>query len=91
MKQYKQLKPIKSGQKFWYRCDRKSGCLYEMDTYLERKESTEYNLGESVVLNLAISLNYCYCTVLFDNFFSSSNLSQTLIEKTIYSIGLSKK
>ena len=30
--------------------------------YLGRKESTEYNLGVSVVLNLAISSNYSYCT-----------------------------
>ena len=58
-----------------------------MDTYLGRKESKEYNLGESVVFNLAISLNDYYCTVLFDNFFASSNLSQTLFEKNIYSIG----
>ena len=58
-----------------------------MDTYLGRKESKEYNLGESVVFNLAISSNDYYCTVLFDNFFASSNLSQTLFEKNIYSIG----
>ena len=30
--------------------------------YLGRKESTEYNVGESVVLNLATSSNYSYCT-----------------------------
>ena len=54
--------------------------------YLGRKESTEYNLGESVVLNLATSLNDSYCTLLFDNFFSGLNLIQTLFEKNIYII-----
>ena len=51
--------------------------------YLRRKESTEYNFGESVVLNLATSLNDSYCTLLF----SSPNLIQTLFEKNIYIIG----
>ena len=55
--------------------------------YLGRKESTEYNLGESVVLNLASDLDDTYCTLVFDNFFSSPNLVQTLYDKNIYCIG----
>ena len=49
--------------------------------YLGCKESTEYNLGESVVLNLASALDDSYCTLVFDNFFASPNLVQTLIKK----------
>ena len=87
MKQYIKSKPIKWGFKFWFRCDSKTGYLHELNMYLGRKESTEYNLGESVVLNLATSWNDSYCTLHFDNFFSKPNLIQTLFEKNIYSIG----
>ena len=41
--------------------------------YLGCIKLTEYNLGESVVLNVAISLNDTYCTL---QFFVSSNLIQ---------------
>ena len=74
------------GFKFWYCCGSKTKYLYELDMYLRRKESTEYNLGESVVLNLATSLNVSYCTLLFDNIFFSPSLIQTLFEKNIYVI-----
>ena len=87
MKQYIKSKPIKWGFKFWFRCDSKTGYLYDMNMYLGRKESTEYNLGESVVLNLASALDDSYCTLVFDNFFASPNLVQTLFDKKIYSIG----
>ena len=87
MKQYIKSKPIKWGFKFWFRCDSRTGYLYDMDMYLGRKESTEYNLGESVVLHLASGLDNSYCTLVFDNFFASPNLVQTLFDKNIYSMG----
>ena len=55
--------------------------------YLACKDSAEYNLGNSVVLNLATFLNDSYCTLHLDNFFSSPHLIQTLFEKNIYSVG----
>ena len=87
MKQYIKSKPIKWGFKFWFRCDSKTGYLYDMNMYLGRKESTEYNLGESVVLNLASALDDSYCTLVFDNFLAIPNLVQTLFDKKMYSIG----
>ena len=84
MKPYIKSKPVKWGFQFWFRCDSKTGYLYELDMYLGRKESIEYNLGESVLFNLATSLNDSYCTLFFDNFFSSPNLIQTLFEKKTF-------
>ena len=44
MKQYIKSKPIKWGFKFWFRCSSKSGYLYQMDIYLGRKQTPEFNL-----------------------------------------------
>ena len=57
--------------------------------YLGHKESTGYNLGESVVSNLAMSLSDSYCTLLFNKFFFSPNLIQALFEKTFTVLKLS--
>ena len=58
MKQYIKSKPIKWGFKFWFRCSSKSGYLYQMDIYLGRKQTSEFNLGlgEDVVLQLTEDL-----------------------------------
>ena len=37
MRQYIKNKPTKWGFKMWYRCGSKSGFLYEMDMYTEKK------------------------------------------------------
>ena len=91
MKQCLKSKPIKWGLKFWFRCDSKTGYLYEFDIYLGCKESTEYNLRESVVLNLATSLNDSYCTLLFGNFFSSPNLIKNCLKKIFTTLELSEQ
>ena len=52
MEQYIKSKPIKWGFKFWFRCSSKTGYLYQMDIYLGKKQNTEFNLGEEVVLQL---------------------------------------
>ena len=57
--------------------------------YLGHKESTEYNLGDGVVLNLATSLSDSYCTLLFSKFFFSPNLIQALFEKIFTVLKLS--
>ena len=53
MKQYIKSKPIKWGFKWWFRCPSTNGYFYKFDLYLGRKEVTEINLGEGVVLDLA--------------------------------------
>ena len=45
MKQYTNSKPIKLGFKLWFRSWSKSGYLYQMDIYLGRKQTPEFNLG----------------------------------------------
>ena len=81
-----QLKPIKWGFKWWCRCS-SSGYLYETHLYLGKKQETEYNLAESVVLNLSQSLRDTYCTLYFDNFFSRHALIAKLFNDGIYGTG----
>ena len=89
MKQYIKSKPIKWGFKFWFRCSSKSGYLYQMDIYLGRKQTPEFNLGlgEEVALQLTKDLEPWFCTVYFDNFFNSPKLIEKLFQKGIYGIG----
>ena len=44
--------------KFWFRCSSKSGYLYQVDIYLGRKKTPEFNLGlgENVALQLTKNL-----------------------------------
>ena len=58
MKQYIKPKPTKWGFKFWFRCSSKFGYLHQMDIYLGRKQTSEFNLGlgEEVVLQLTKDL-----------------------------------
>ena len=89
MKEYIKSKPIKWSFKFWFRCSSKSGYLYQMDIYLGRKQTPEFNLGlgEEVVLQLTKDLERSFCTVYFDNFFNSPKLIEKLFQKDIYGIG----
>ena len=52
MKQYIKSKSIKCGFRFWFRCSSKTGYLYQMHIYLGKKQNTEFNLGEEVLLKL---------------------------------------
>ena len=83
MKQYIKAKPIKWGFKFWFCCLSKSGYLYQMDIYLERKQTPEFNLrlGEEVVLQLTKDLERSLCTVYFDNYFNSPKSIEKLFSK----------
>jgi DNA excision repair protein ERCC-6 len=89
-KQYLKNKPIKWGFKWWCRCCSKTGYLYEFNIYLGKKELVEFGLGESVVLKLSDKLENTYCTLFFDNFFSSPMLVAKLFDKGIYCIGTAR-
>ena len=91
MKQYIKSKPIQWGFKFWFRCPSKTGYLHQMDIYLSKKQNTEFNLGEEVVLQLIKDLEGSFCTVYFDNFFNSPILIEKLFDKNIYAIGTVRK
>ena len=89
MKQYIKSKPIKCGFKFWFRCSSKSGYLYQMDIYLGRKQTPEFNLGlgEEVALQLTKDLEPSFCTVYFSKFFNSPKLIEKLFQRNICRIG----
>ena len=74
---------------FSFFCSNKSGYLYQMDIYLGRKQTPEFNLGlgGKVVLQLMKDLERLFCTVYFDNFFNSPRLIENLFHKVIYGIG----
>ena len=50
------------------------------------RNKKQYNRGESVVLDLSQSLRDTYCTLHFDNFFSSPALIGKLFDDGIYGI-----
>ena len=83
MKQYIKSKPIKWGFIFWFRCSSNSGYLYQMDIYLGRKQTPEFNLrhGEEVVLQLTKDLERSSCTVYFGNYFKSPKLIENYSKK----------
>ena len=89
MKQYVKSNTIKWALKFRFRCSSKSSYLYQMDMYLGRRQTPEFNLGlgEEVVLQLTKDLEPSPCTVYFDNFFNSAKLIEKLFQKGIYGIG----
>ena len=89
MRQYIKSKPIKRAFKFRFRCSSKSGYLYQIDIYLGRKKTPEFNLGhgKELVLQLMKDLKWSFCTVYFDNFFNSPKLIEKLFQKGIYDIG----
>ena len=80
MKQYIKSKPIKWGFKFWFRFS--FGYLYQMDIYLGKKQNTEFNLSEEVVLKLNKTLEGSFGTVYFDNFLSSPILIENCLRRT---------
>ena len=85
VKQYIKSKPIKWGFKFWFRCSSISGYLYQMDIYLRRKQTSEFNLGlgEKVILQLAKDLERSFCFVCFDNVVNCPKLIESLFQKGI--------
>ena len=62
-----------------------------MDIYLGKKQNTEFNLGEEVILQLTKELEGFFCTAYFGNFFNSTILIEKLFDKNIYAIGTVRK
>ena len=79
--------PVKWGFIMWYRCAPKTGYLYEFDIYTGRKETTEFGLGESVVLQLTEKLNGSFCRIFFDNFFTLPSLLRKFTDNSLYCTG----
>ena len=88
MRQHIKNKPIKWGFRMWYRYVPKISYLYESDIYTGRKETTEFALGESIVLQLTEKLNGSFCCIFFDNFFILPWLLRKLTDNSLYEIGV---
>ena len=86
MKQYIKNKQIKWGFKYWYRCKRETGYVYQLELYQGRKEKSELNLESSVVLDLFQVLKDTYCHVFFRSFFQQSPLIQKLLDNVLHSV-----
>ena len=73
----------------WFCCSSKSGYLHQMDIYLGRKQTPEFNLGlgEEVILQLTKDLERLFCTVYFANYFNSPKLIEKLFQEGIYGSG----
>ncbi|KAG8332635.1 hypothetical protein J6590_108176 [Homalodisca vitripennis] len=89
LKQYMPKKPNKWGIKMWASACSKSGYFLFGKVYLGKKEEKNNTLllGEQVVMDVVepfIGKNH---HVYFDNFFSSFNLANMLLEKDTYSCG----
>ena len=65
--------------------------MYQIDIYLGKKQNTEFNLGEVVVLQLTKDLEGSFCTPYFDKFFGSPIFIEKLFNNNIYAIGTVRK
>lgn len=82
LKQYLPMKPIKRGIKIWERCDSQTGYTYDFDIYSGKAASSvlpnDSTLGERVVMKLASSIRTPDVTLIFDRFFTSVRLENTI-------------
>lgn len=83
LKQYLPLKPIKRGIKIWERCDSKTGYAYDLNIYSGKETDASIpantiSLGEKVVLTLAKTIRNQNVTLVFDRFFTSVHLLNTI-------------
>lgn len=79
LKQYMPLKPIKRGVKIWTRCDSSTGYVYDMNIYCGKETNVqEGTLGERVVNKLASTITGKEVTLIFDRFFTSVHLMNTI-------------
>ncbi|GIY36362.1 piggyBac transposable element-derived protein 4 [Caerostris darwini] len=90
MKQNMPGKPVKRGDKIWARSDASNGYLYQFEVYTGKKTDSAISegLGNRVIINITNDLHSTSpLLVVFDNFFTSVPLMETLFSKSIYAIG----
>ena len=79
-------KPVKRGFKVWCLAVCRNGYLQAFNVYTDAKEGTTDGLGASVVKHLAKALSKKGYHLYFNNFFSSVNLAQDLLQDDLYCI-----
>ena len=91
MKQYLPMKPIKRGFKVWVRADGQNGYMCDLEVYTGKDTSTERHLGAKVVRKLSRPLEGGRYHIYFDNFFSTLDLFDGLLEDGLYACGTFRK
>lgn len=84
MKQYMPMKPTK---RVWVRADSANGYVCQFQCYTGKAGNTEVDLGRNVVTTLTRELVGKNYSVYMDNFFSSIELFQRLLDDNIYATG----
>ena len=87
LKQYLPLKPIKRGFKVWVRADSINGYMCDFEVYTGKDGSPEQHLRSKVVKKLSRPLVGGRYHLYFDNFFSSLELFDDLLEDDLYACG----
>lgn len=75
----------------WVLGDSHNGFFQKFQVYTGKEGSGEKNLGQRVVKELTEHIQKKNHHVFFDNFFTSEQLLQDLLEKDIYSCGTARK
>ena len=91
VKQYMPMKPIKRGIKVWVLGDSHNGYFHTFQVYTGKEGSGEKQLGQRVVKDLTRLLKGKNHHVFFDNFFTSEQLLQDLLDDGILACGTARK
>lgn len=81
LKQYLPMKPVKRGIKLWERCDAVTGYAYDLNVYSGKELGQAVltgTLGERVVLKLTDTIRNPEVAIVFDRFFTSVHLLNTI-------------
>lgn len=88
LKQYMPLKPIKRGIKVWVLGDSHNGYFVDFTVYTGKQGNEAVKgLGSQVVLSLTAQLQGKHHVVYFDNFFTSVELLEELLQWGVYACG----
>ena len=94
MKQYLPKKPVKRGFKVWVRAESATGYFSDFEVYTgktpDREGDIDRGLAKRVVLKLSQNIEDKNYQLFFDNFFTSCQLVETLLQKKIYSCGTAR-
>ncbi|CAI8014321.1 Chimeric ERCC6-PGBD3 protein, partial [Geodia barretti] len=94
MLQYMPMKPTKRGFKVWVRADSVNGYFCDFEVYTGRAvdgdTTSEFGLGERVVLELTECLRGGHYQIYCDNYFSTCRLFDTLLTHQLYGCGTAR-
>ena len=92
LKQYMPMKPVKRGIKVWVLADSTTGYFSRVEIYTGRQaDRVETGLGSRVVKSLTADFHGKHHHVIFDNYFTSYNLLEDLLEVGVYGCGTARK